>query len=96
LGLYTDTTADVVLRDVVNTIISPTVATNNIEVGLTTIPFYGDIPMNAWSVVVDVTGAERGRFFVARDGRATFWNRHHLLESEDITSMATISNGGDR
>lgn len=94
LSLYTDTTADVVLRDVVNEVISPSVATNAIETALTTIPFYGDVVTNAWNVIVDMVSAERGRFFVARDGRATFWNRHHLLTSDYTDVDATITTGG--
>ena len=28
----------------------------------------------------DVTAAERGKFFFDRDGKAVFWNRHHILD----------------
>ena len=32
----------------------------------------------------DVTAAERGKFFFDREGRAVFWNRHHILDKDDI------------
>ncbi len=32
----------------------------------------------------DVTAAERGKFFFDREGKAVFWNRHHILDKDDI------------
>ena len=32
----------------------------------------------------DITAAERGKFFFDRDGKAVFWNRHHILDKDDI------------
>ncbi|MCY4073046.1 MAG: hypothetical protein OXG60_17265 [Chloroflexi bacterium] len=32
----------------------------------------------------DVTAAERGKFFFDREGKAVFWNRHHILDKDEI------------
>lgn len=43
---------------------------------------YSDADKDTFDVyhaIADVVGAERGRFFFDRDGKAVFWNRHHLL-----------------
>jgi len=37
---------------------------------------------DAYRAIKDVTAAERGRFLFSRDGKALFWNRHHLLQGE--------------
>jgi hypothetical protein len=40
---------------------------------------------NVSSALQDVVAAERGRFFFARDGKAIFWNRHHLLLDDTVS-----------
>ena len=30
----------------------------------------------------DITAAERGKFFFDREGKAVFWNRHHILDKD--------------
>jgi hypothetical protein len=35
---------------------------------------------DVYRAVKDVVAAERGRFLFSRDGKALFWNRHHLLQ----------------
>ena len=35
---------------------------------------------DVYRAIGDVTAAERGRFFFDREGKAVFWNRHHLLQ----------------
>ena len=30
----------------------------------------------------DITAAERGKFFFDREGKAVFWNRHHILDDD--------------
>jgi hypothetical protein len=37
---------------------------------------------NVYRAIKDVVAAERGRFFFDRDGKATFWDRHHLLKQK--------------
>ena len=32
----------------------------------------------------DITAAERGKFFFDREGKAVFWNRHHILDKDEI------------
>ena len=32
----------------------------------------------------DITAAERGKFFFDREGKAVFWNRHHILDKDDV------------
>jgi hypothetical protein len=45
---------------------------------------------NVYHAMKDMAGAERGRFFFNREGRAVFWNRHQLLK--DKTVQATFDN----
>ena len=32
----------------------------------------------------DITAAERGKFFFDREGKAVFWNRHHILDKDAL------------
>ncbi len=32
----------------------------------------------------DITAAERGKFFFDREGKAVFWNRHHILDKDRL------------
>ena len=32
----------------------------------------------------DITAAERGKFFFDREGKAVFWNRHHILDKDAV------------
>ncbi len=70
----------------------------DLDTGLATIGTYGDVrgegeTKTAYKVIQEVTEAERGRFFFARDGKAVFWNRHHLiLNSQTLT--ATLDTSG--
>ncbi len=53
---------------------------------------FADAEMNTFDVyheIADVVGAERGRFFFDRQGKAVFWNRHHLLY--DVTPAQTFA-----
>ncbi len=34
--------------------------------------------------IKDITAAERGKFFFDREGKAVFWNRHHVLDTDTI------------
>jgi hypothetical protein len=43
---------------------------------------------NVYRAISDVVAAERGRFFFDREGKAVFWNRHHL--QDEITSSLTL------
>ena len=43
---------------------------------------FSDVPKTNFDVyhaISDITAAERGKFFFSREGKAVFWNRHHLL-----------------
>lgn len=64
----------------------------DMQVGKETFSYVGDNwedGVNAYRVIKDVTAGERGRFFFARDGKATFWNRSYLQDL--TTSVATIN-----
>jgi hypothetical protein len=39
---------------------------------------------------MDIVAAERGKFFFDREGKAIFWNRHHLLKK--VSASATFNN----
>jgi hypothetical protein len=45
---------------------------------------------DVYRAINDVTAAEHGRFLFSRDGKALFWNRHHLLD--DVTPAVTLNN----
>lgn len=66
--------------------------TRTLETGKSVFSYSGDtwsdgIPASA--ALASVTAAERGRFFIDRDGGINFYNRHHLLL--DSTSAATFA-----
>jgi hypothetical protein len=44
---------------------------------------------DVYRAIRDIISAERGKFFFDREGRAVFWNRHHLLKT--ATSAATFN-----
>lgn len=64
----------------------------DLDAGVETFRYYGDNSSHrttiraadgekqeaAYRMIREVVEAERGRFFQARDGKATFWNRYHL------------------
>lgn len=56
--------------------------TSSLETGIETFSYVGDTwedGVDAVSAIAQLVGAERGRFFIARDGVATFWNRYHMV-----------------
>ncbi|MDX1991776.1 MAG: hypothetical protein SF029_05280 [bacterium] len=83
--------------------LADTVLPHTLEAGKTTLAYAGDNwvrprnpgesaseSFNVYRAIKDVVAAERGRFFFDREGRAQFWNRHHLLL--DTTVKATFDN----
>ncbi len=75
-----------------STYMSDVTSYRTLEVGKTTFAITGDNwvknggssdaeknTFDVYHAIADVVGAERGRFFFDRDGKAIFWNRHHLL-----------------
>ncbi|HRF99434.1 MAG TPA: hypothetical protein PLZ51_29675, partial [Aggregatilineales bacterium] len=46
-----------------------------------------------WAVIHHLVQSERGYFFFNRDGRAVFWNRHHI--HAPITPCATITGNNE-
>lgn len=66
---------------------------SDIETGVTVFPTYGDKETRSgWDVIKEVTIAERGRFYFDRDGKAIFWNRHHLLTDTVNDGTVTTNN----
>ncbi len=48
---------------------------------------YADEPSDTFDVyrgIRDVAAAERGKFFFDREGKAVFWNRHHILDNDQV------------
>jgi len=43
---------------------------------------------DVYRAVKDVVAAERGRFLYSREGKALFWNRHHLLQGGETSVPA--------
>ena len=76
-----------------STYLATTAAYSDLETGVRTLGIaadnwvrqggYTDVVQDSFDVyraIGDVTAAERGRFFFDREGKAVFWNRHHLLQ----------------
>lgn len=68
----------------------------SMETGRSVYPYAGDTwaDETASNVIYDLVAGEPGRFYFHRDGRAIFWNRHHL--AADITNdgnVTTYTNG---
>jgi hypothetical protein len=68
-----------------------------LDVGQTTFAYVGDNQreddtdrVSAYDVISQLVSAERGKFFLSREGKVIFWNRHHLLN--DTTPDVTIDN----
>lgn len=57
------------------------------EVGVSVIPTYGDEVKKVLEIIAELVETERGKFFIARDGKFVLWNRHHvyLATSNDST-----------
>ncbi|MCC7205722.1 MAG: hypothetical protein IT323_00350 [Anaerolineae bacterium] len=86
----------------VTTFLADTSAYSSLEPGILTLAVAADNwvsdggPSNAsknafdtYQAIQDITLAERGKFFFDRDGKAVFWNRHHLLQGG--TAVATFN-----
>jgi uncharacterized cupredoxin-like copper-binding protein len=43
---------------------------------------------DVYRAIKDVVAAERGRFLYSREGKALFWNRHHLLQGGETSVPA--------
>jgi hypothetical protein len=65
----------------------------DLETGITVFPTYGDTARpDAYSIIKELIDAEQGYFFFDREGKAVFWNRHHVLLDSDIDATVTLSN----
>lgn len=89
LGILIDKRANEILQ----LILAEIGATYSLEAGITLFARYGDLPnSNAYEDIKDIVTGEQGRFFVDRQARFIFWNRHHILQT--TTVAATVSSGG--
>lgn len=80
-------TFDTIITDVLDAASLPT---TGLETGITTFTTYSNTAdQSGFSIIQEVVQAERGRYFVGRDGVAQAWNRHHLLTSSAIALDAT-------
>jgi hypothetical protein len=74
-----------------------TTAYSQLDAGIKTLDLAGDnwvrqggmsdVEQDTYDVyraINDVTAAERGRFLFDREGKALFWNRHHLLDEPTV------------
>jgi hypothetical protein len=70
-------------------------ADRTIETGKSTVIDFDTSGMTALEVIQAMEKTERGRFFMAPDGKATFYNRHHTLTTAaSTTSQATFGDSG--
>lgn len=68
-----------------------------LEEGRSTYPYAGDawVDENATNEIYDCVAGEPGRFFFHRDGRAIFWNRHHLAaKTQNDGTVSIITQAG--
>jgi len=65
----------------------------DLETGVVVFPSYGDLETGkAMAVIKELLNGERGKFYIARDGTPTFWNRHHLVtDKTDDANIVTYS-----
>jgi hypothetical protein len=115
LGIYTNTTGDVIIYDALveagiypsltgvwllgsavlgvlgeTTSLSGDASTwTDIEIGATTFASYGDNSRNAWKVIQEISDGERGWFWIGRDGKYHWWNRHHKITN--LALAATLN-----
>lgn len=86
-----------ILGDPVYSILgSTTILTSaaDLDTGVVTLPSYADIEMGmAFGVIKELLDCEQGRFFIQRNGRAAFWNRHHLLGNTAATATVDTDAG---
>jgi len=70
----------------------PTVWGRNIETGTDRIPYWWVDSRKGYNEIKDLSDSEIGVFFVAADGKATFYGRHHLsAEEASIADNETAS-----
>lgn len=76
-----------------STILAETSAYSDLEPGILTLRMAADnwvreggftdvaqTNFDVYHAISDITAAEHGKFFFSREGKAVFWNRHHLLQ----------------
>lgn len=78
--VHTGDAIDLVLDDVD----WPEIWGRNIETGTDIIPYWWCDQRKAYNEIKDLADSEIGVFFVAADGKATYYGRHHL-SSEDVS-----------
>lgn len=73
-------------------------ADRTIETGKSTVTSINTAGRSALDVIKDVEKTEQGRFFIAPDGKATFYNRHHtLVTTASLTVQTTFGDAaGER
>jgi hypothetical protein len=71
-------------------------ADRTIETGKSTVVAFDMTGMTALDVIKALEATEQGRFFIAPDGKATFYNRHHTATTAaSNTSQATFGDAGE-
>jgi hypothetical protein len=63
-----------------------------VDEGQTFFDTYGGGRENAWAIIQDVSETERGKFYIDRNGRYVWRNRHHAYLS-DTTDATTTESG---
>ena len=87
----------------VTTFLANTTSYSDLDIGIMTLAIAADNwvsrggandaekdTFDVYRAIKDVVAAERGRFLFSRDGKALFWNRHHLLQGG--AAAATFDN----
>lgn len=69
-------------------------ADRDIETGISTVIALDIAGRSALDILKELERTEQGRFFLARDGKLTFWNRHHVITTAaSTTSQAAFGDG---
>ena len=86
IPLYVDWNTSEPIKHMLNDLGVP----HALDGGVTMLPIYGDEgAKKAWEVIRELTEAERGRCFEARDGKVTWWQRHRMVRN--VTVAGTVS-----
>lgn len=94
LNLQTSVTGDTIIEALLLQSGLADISTDytNIDTGLTSIDYIGDAQgQTIYQTITDVTAAERGRFFIGRDGLGYWFNRQRFLQPGAYTSVGTVN-----
>ncbi len=94
ISLQSTVTGDTIIQSLLTDSDLDTISTDftQIDTGDVDMDYFGDGQASStFQSIADVTRAERGRFYIDRQGRAAWWNRSRLLQPAAYTPVATVN-----